>query len=82
MYYVYVLKSKTKQYYKGQTANLERRLQEHFLGKSSVTRHLRPLELIHVQLCESREEARLLEKYLKSGFGRENIKQVDEELNT
>ena len=30
-----------------------------------------PFELIFVQICKDRTEARLLEKYLKSGIGRE-----------
>ena len=39
-YYVYVLKNNvTKKIYKGQTQNLERRLQEHSQSKTKTTSH-------------------------------------------
>lgn len=79
MYYVYVLKSlKTGEFYKGLTDNIDRRLQEHFLGKSPSTRFRLPLILIHVELCNDREEAREIEKFFKSGFGREIIQELAE----
>lgn len=79
MYYVYVLKSlKTKEFYKGLTADIDRRLQEHFSNQSPSTKSRLPLELIHVEVCSSRQEARKLERYLKSGFGREIIKELAE----
>lgn len=79
MYYVYVLKSlKTGEFYKGLTNNIERRLREHFLGKSATTRSRLPLRLIHVEICQDRKEARDKEKFLKSGYGREIIKELAE----
>lgn len=78
MYYVYILESiKTKEIYKGLTENLDRRLKEHFQGQSRSTKSKRPLKLIYVELCESREEARTIEKFFKSGFGREIIKEIN-----
>jgi len=78
MYYVYVLKSiKTGQYYKGLTDDIERRIKEHISGFSITTKKYLPLKLIFVQICENRIEARELEKYLKSGYGREIIKEID-----
>jgi putative endonuclease len=50
------------------TNNLERRLEEHFRGNSKTTSKYLPLKLVFVQICESRLEARKLEKYLKSGI--------------
>ena len=68
MYFVYVIKSvKSGQFYKGQTNNLVRRLHEHQIDKWG------PFDLIFVQICETRSEAVLLEKFLKSGSGRDFI---------
>lgn len=77
MYYVYILQSlKTKEYYKGITNNVERRLTEHLTGKSRTTKKMLPLQLIHVEICQTRPEARVLEKFFKSGFGREIIEEI------
>lgn len=77
MYYVYVLKSfESGKYYKGYTGNLERRLNEHFGGRCQTTKTMGSLRLVFVQMCEKREEAIELEKYLKSGYGREIIHEL------
>lgn len=78
MYFVYVLKSiKTGMYYKGLTDNIERRYKQHIEGKVNSTKRQLPLILIHVEICSNRQEARMLEKYFKSGYGREIIKEID-----
>jgi len=78
MYFFYILKSLYKNiYYKGITNDLERRLSEHFSGYSRSTKALLPLKLIHVEICDNRIEARNLEKYFKSGYGREIIREID-----
>ncbi len=72
MYYVYLLKSvKTGKIYKGLTGNIDRRFDEHQNGRVSSTKSILPLELIHVEICKDRKSARELEKYFKSGYGRE-----------
>lgn len=77
MYYVYVLYSlKYKSFYKGITSDIDRRLQEHLSGQSSTTKKLLPLVLAHVEIVNNRIEARNLEKYFKSGFGREIISEI------
>ena len=77
MYYVYILRSLDKNvFYKGFTDNLERRLKQHNSGYCQTTRNLVPLELVYVQICETRGEARNLERYLKSGSGREIIQEL------
>ena len=77
MFYVYVLKSlKTKTFYKGFTNNLERRIRQHEQGQCLSTKKLLPLKLVHVEICNSRKEARQMEKYLKSGYGREIIDEL------
>ncbi len=76
MYQVYVLKSLNRNYiYVGLTNNLERRIKEHQEGKSYTTRAYNPFNLIITEEFESRLEARNREKYLKSGSGKEWIKQ-------
>jgi len=76
MYWVYVIKGEKGIFYKGFTNNLERRLMEHANGKTETTRRMGKLELVFVQVCDTRAEARELEKYLKSGIGREIIKNI------
>ena len=77
MFYVYVLKSlKNGLFYKGMTDNIERRFKEHCNGNSKTTKGYLPLELVFVQICDTRIEARKLEKYLKSGYGRETIEVI------
>ena len=67
-------------FYKGLTNQIDRRLNEHFSGKSPTTKWQIPLELVHVEICESRSHARKLEKYFKSGYGREIIEEVYAEV--
>lgn len=80
MYYLYVLKSlKTGNYYKGITNNYERRLKEHFSGESKTTKKMLPFRLVYLEDCRNRTEARKLEKFFKSGYGREIIKEMADE---
>ncbi len=76
MYYVYVLKSeKSSSLYKGQTDNLEKRLKEHNNGKVKYTKSYIPWEIIYYEVFTTREEAVNREKYLKSGIGRQFLKE-------
>lgn len=77
MWYVYILQSiEKKTFYKGITDNLDRRLQQHLQGQSATTRNMLPVKLVHVELCETRVHARKLEKFFKSGYGREILKEL------
>ena len=77
MYFVYILKSlKNGSYYKGFTNNISRRISEHNSGKTSSNKKLAPFKLIHVEICQTREEARKLEKFFKTGYGREIIREI------
>ena len=77
MYYVYILKSVQQEvFYKGLTTDIDRRLIEHNSGKTQSTKFIRPFELIHVGLCSELKSARKLEKYFKSGSGREIISEI------
>lgn len=78
MYFVYILRGiNSKFYYKGLTNNIDRRLDEHAGGRNKFTKRYLPLRLLHVELCSSREEARELEKFFKSGYGRDIIKELE-----
>ena len=76
MIYVYVLLSKKdKGLYVGLTKHLERRIKEHNSGKNRSTKSRIPFELLIVEEYDDYPSAREREKYLKSGIGREYIKQ-------
>lgn len=74
MYYLYIIRSNIdKNFYTGTTDNVERRLEEHNghnpSARSTVNRT--GFKLIYVEECMTRSEARLREKFWKSGQGRE-----------
>ena len=72
MYHVYVIESSVDQrLYKGQTQDLENRLNEHNSGKVKSTKGYMPWELKYFETFETRKEAVKREKYLKTGSGRE-----------
>jgi putative endonuclease len=74
MYYVYIIKSiKDNKFYTGITIDIERKFEEHNRGKYSTPSTLNrgPFELKYVEIVSNRIEARVLEKYFKSGSGRE-----------
>ena len=60
------------------TDNIDRRFNEHNEELVSKTRHLKPFELVHVELVQDRKSARQFEKFFKNGFGREVIKEIEE----
>ena len=75
MYYVYVLKSiKDESLYIGYSSNLKLRLKEHFDGLVTATKDRRPLKLVYYECGLSKEKAILREKSLKTGFGRNYLK--------
>lgn len=77
MYFVYVLQSlKTGEYYKGITNDIDRRMHEHFSGRSKFTKNKLPLRIIQVEICKDRKTAREMEKFFKSGYGREIISEI------
>jgi putative endonuclease len=77
MFFVYALKSETRNYiYVGLTSNVDRRVKEHNLGYEQTTRPYAPFILLHVEKFSTRIEARNREKYLKSGKGKEFLKSL------
>lgn len=58
------------------TTNLKKRLIMHNQGKTKSTKSHRPFnKLLTIITASNRVEARRLEKYYKSGIGRELLKQ-------
>lgn len=72
---IYVLKCADGSFYIGQTDDFERRLSEHENGDVSWTAPRLPLEPIHWECFSTREEAVKREHVLKSGFGRQWLKE-------
>ena len=74
-YFVYAIKGLERNYiYVGLSNDVKRRLCEHNSGKNKTTRIYRPFVIIHVEKCLDRPSARVREKYLKSGVGKEFLK--------
>lgn len=75
MYYVYLLFSqKDRQFYIGYTNNLERRMKEHFEGKTPSTKNRLPVVLIYHETYLKWSDAKRREKYLKGGNGHRQLK--------
>ena len=72
---VYILRSiNYNKIYIGYTSNIEQRLISHnVLGKKGWTIRFRPWNLIYEETFETKSEAMIREKELKSGMGREWI---------
>ncbi len=76
-FYVYTLLSlKDKKLYTGFTTNLKNRLQQHARGEVKSTKDRRPLKLIHYEYFINETDAKAREVFLKSGFGRNQLKQA------
>ncbi|XOV68492.1 MAG: GIY-YIG nuclease family protein [Fluviicola sp.] len=74
-FYAYVLRSiNFERNYVGFTSNIEERLKQHNAGKTSSTKPYRPWDLLFFEEFNSKEEALQREKWLKSGIGRDYIK--------
>jgi putative endonuclease len=77
MFFVYVLKScKNGRMYVGSTNNLQRRLYQHNHGQNISTRSKGPYIIVYNESYFSRNEAVQREHYLKTGKGREEIKNL------
>ena len=67
MFYVYVLKSKTKinKFYIGFSSNLRRRVHEHNNSQNKSTKHGIPWQLIYYEAYQSEQLAREREHVIK-----------------
>lgn len=76
-FYVYVLQSsRDRKLYIGLTTNLKRRFQQHARGEVRSTSKRRPFKLIHYEYFINKEDAGAREKYLKSGYGHEQLRNM------
>ena len=74
-WFVYILKSLSKKFlYIGSTNSLERRFIEHNSGFVQSTKAFRPLKIIAFIGVETEQQARDLERYLKTGSGKAILK--------
>ena len=75
MFYAYVLKSITKDYfYKGHCENLEKRMLEHNSGMTTSIKPYIPFKLIYSEQFKLRIDAVKREKYFKTSAGRKFLK--------
>jgi len=76
-YYIYVLLSlKDHRFYIGFTSDLKKRLTEHARGLVESTRSRRPLRLVFYEYFIDKVDAKVREVFLKSGFGRNQLKKA------
>jgi len=76
-YYVYALKSlKDGRIYIGISENIVKRLEQHNGGKTKSTKGYAPWKIIFTRKANDRKHARELEKYYKSGSGKEKLKKL------
>lgn len=76
-FYVYTLLSlRDNNFYTGFTIDLKDRLSRHARGEVRSTANRRPLKLIHYEYFINEEDAKAREVFLKSGFGRNNLKKA------
>ncbi len=76
-YYVYTLLSiKDSKFYTGFTTDLKNRLSRHARGEVKSTRNRQTLRLIHYEYFINVEDAKAREVFLKSGFGRSQMRKA------
>lgn len=76
-YTVYAIKSLHRNYiYVGLTSNLNERLRRHNQGLEKTTKPYAPFVLIYSEEAVDRPSARIREKYLKSGIGKQFLRSL------
>jgi len=82
MYYIYAISSLERSYiYVGLTQDIELRVKRHIDGRERTTRFYKPFELIYSEVCNTRPEARIREKYCKSGIGKEKLRKIRDSID-
>ncbi|MFN5225193.1 MAG: GIY-YIG nuclease family protein [Bacteroidota bacterium] len=71
-----ILSMPSNEIYVGMALSTEKRLKEHNNGKNRFTKGLRPWKIIHIEYFADWKTARVREKYLKSGVGKEFLKRL------
>ncbi|OGM13760.1 hypothetical protein A3A76_03025 [Candidatus Woesebacteria bacterium RIFCSPLOWO2_01_FULL_39_23] len=76
-FYVYIPYSlRDNGFYISLTYNLKRRLLEHSHRMVDATKTGVPLKLIHYEYFINLEDAKARERFLKSGYGRKQLKEI------
>jgi putative endonuclease len=65
MHYVYVLQSEKNNLYIGSTSNLERRLNEHNIGRTYSTNRYKPFRMVYYEAYLNKQDALGRENKLK-----------------
>jgi putative endonuclease len=74
-FWVYILKSSQNgDIYVGSTADVQNRFRLHNSGKVKSTKGYRPWLLLETRECKTRAEAVVLERYLKTGQQKEQLR--------
>ena len=68
MYYIYILKDLNHKLYIGYSANLRKRINEHFKGKVFTTKKMNRPKLVYYEAYNNKDSAIIREKKLKQ-FG-------------
>ena len=63
------------------TSNLEERIKRHNSGREKTTKPYLPFKLIFSDICPDRKEARVKEKYWKSGIGIEKLRIIRDTIS-
>jgi putative endonuclease len=80
---VYALSSIKRNYiYVGLSLDAARRIAEHQRGKERTTRTYAPFQVLLMEIHPDRESARTREKYLKSGAGKEFLRELRASLSS
>ena len=75
-FYIYILRSlRDKGLYIGYTSDLKNRLMLHASGKVPSTKLRTPFKLIHYEYFINSKDAKAREEFLKSGYGRKQLKE-------
>ena len=75
--WVYVIRSNyDRSLYVGQTRNVSARIAEHNAGKCRFTKGHLPWQLVYKEELNSRSKAVKRERFLKSGVGREELRNI------
>ena len=76
MWYAYVLENiKNKRFYIGSTSDLRRRFKEHNQGRGGeYTKNQGKFKLVFYEAYIKKEDALKAEKFFKTGYGREGLK--------
>ena len=75
-YIVYVLQDEVGRLYKGMTNDIERRIAEHRRGKTRTTRLMRNIHIVYTEDHQTKKEAFIRERYLKTAAGRRFLKRI------